>query len=83
METIEVYVRGDAHTPQKFWVYALRTNCEQDNGAEMYVNTGFKFSQKDTDLFKSLSEKQKKKINFLYVDGVKYGRYGEIKENEN
>ena len=72
METIEVYVRGDAHTPQRFWDYALRTNYKQDSGGRMYVDTGFIFSQKNTDLYKSLSDEEKKKVRFLYVNGVKY-----------
>lgn len=71
METIEVYVRGDAHTPQRFWDYALRTNFKQASGGRMYVDTGFVFSQKDTDLYKSLSDADKKKVKFLYVNGVK------------
>lgn len=71
METIEVYVRGDANTPQRFWDYALRTNYKQDSGARMYIDTGFIFSQKDTDIYKSLSEDGRKKVKFLYVNGVK------------
>jgi hypothetical protein len=78
METIQVYVRGDAHTPERFWHYALRTSCEEDSVSEMYANFGFKFSQKDTDLFKSLTEEQKNKVNFLYVNGMKDVRYSEI-----
>lgn len=72
MNTIEVYVRGDAHTPSRFWDYALRTNYKQSSGARWYVETlGFRFSQKDTDLFKSLSEDERKEVKFLYVNGVK------------
>jgi hypothetical protein len=71
METIEVYVRGDAHAPQRFWDYALQTNYKQESGARMYIDTGFRFSQKDTDLFKSLSEEQKKKVKFLFINGKK------------
>lgn len=71
MKTIEVYVRGDAFTPQRFWDYALRTNYKQDSGGRMYIDTGFTFSQKDTDLYKSLTEEQQKKIKFLYINGVK------------
>ncbi len=71
METIEVYVRGDVHTPARFWDYALRTNYKQDSGGRMYVDTGFHFSQSDTDLYKSLTENEKKKVKFLYINGVK------------
>ena len=71
MNTIEVYVRGDAHTPSIFWDYALRTNYKQSSGARMYVDNGFRFSQKDTDLYKSLTEEEKKKVSFLFVNGVK------------
>jgi hypothetical protein len=71
MEIIEVYVRGDAHTPQRFWDYALRTNCKPESGGRMYFDTGFVFSQKDTDLYNSLSDEDKKKVRFLYVNGEK------------
>lgn len=71
METIEVYVRGDAHTPQRFWDYALRTNYKQESGARMYIDTGFQFSQKHTDEYKALSDADKQKVKFLYVNGVK------------
>jgi len=71
METIEVYVRGDAHTPSRFWDYALRTNYKQDSGGRMYIDTGFIFSQNNTDLYKSLTEDEKKKVRFLYINGVK------------
>jgi hypothetical protein len=71
MNTIEVYVRGDAKTPQRFWDYALRTNYEQSSGAKFYVDTGFVFDQKNTDLFKSMTEEQRKKVKFLYINGVK------------
>lgn len=71
METIEVYVRGNAHTPHRFWDYALRTNYKQDSGARMYIDTGFQFSEKDTELYKSLSEEEKAKVKFLFINGVK------------
>jgi hypothetical protein len=71
MNTIEVYVRGDAFTPQRFWDYALRTNYKQESGGRMYVDTGFHFSQKHTDEFKSLTEEQRKKVKFLYINGIK------------
>ena len=71
MKTTEVYVRGDAHTPQRFWDYALRTDYKQSSGARMYIDTGFTFSQKDTDLYKSLSKNKKDKVKFLFINGVK------------
>jgi hypothetical protein len=64
METIDVYVRGDVYKPQRFWDYALRTNYKQDSGGRMYIDTGFTFSQKDTDLYKSLSDEDKKKVRY-------------------
>jgi hypothetical protein len=73
MEIIEVYVRGNARTPQRFWDYALRTNTKQDSGGRMYVDTGFIFSQRNTDLFKSLSENARKRVRFFYINGVKWG----------
>lgn len=71
METVEVYVRGDAHTPQRFWDYALRTNYKQSSGARMYIDEGFIFSQTNTDLYKSLSKDEQSKVKFLFIDGVK------------
>ena len=71
MYTIEVYVRGDANTPQRFWDYALRTNYKESSGGRMYIDTGFRFCQKNTDLYKSLTEDDKKKVKFLYINGVK------------
>ena len=71
MKTIEVYRRGDAHTPARFWDYALRTDYKQSSGARMYIEEGFKFSQEDTDLYKSLSEEQRAKIKFLYINGIR------------
>ncbi len=71
METIEIYVRGNSFIPQRFWDYAIRTNYKQDSGGRMYVDAGFVFSQKDTELYKSLSDDDRKKVRFLYVNGVK------------
>ena len=71
MQTIEVYVRGSALIPQRFWDYALRTNYKEDSGARMYIDTGFQFSEKDTELYKSLSEDERSKVKFLYINGVK------------
>jgi hypothetical protein len=70
METIEVYVIGDAHTPARFWDYALRTNYKQASGGRMYIDLGFQYSQTDTDLYKSLTEEEKKKVKFLYINGI-------------
>lgn len=67
METIEVYVRGDAHTPSRFWDYALLTNGD----TKKYNDYGFHFCQKNTDLYKSLTEEERKRVSFLYVNGVK------------
>ena len=69
MEIIEVYVRGNAHTPSRFWDYALRTNCKEESGGGM--DSGFVFSQKDTDLYASLTEDEKSKVRFLWVNGKK------------
>jgi len=71
MQTIEVYVRGSTLIPARFWDYALRTNYKEDSGARMYIDTGFQFSEKDTELYKSLSEDERSKVKFLYINGVK------------
>lgn len=72
MGTIKVYVRGDIQTPERFWNYALLTNYKQESDEKMYIDKGFRFSQKDTDLYKSFSENDKKKINFFYVNGTQF-----------
>jgi hypothetical protein len=71
METIEVYFRGYVHHPARFWDYALRTNYKQSSGARMYVDIGFTFSEKYTEQYKALSDDEKKKVRFLYINGVK------------
>jgi hypothetical protein len=68
METMEVYVRGNSHIPSRFNEYALRTNHADD---KWYADLGFNFSKKDTELYKSLSEEVKKKIEFSYINGIK------------
>lgn len=69
METIEVYVKGDAFTPSRFWSYALRTNFKQSSGARYYIDNGYIFSQKDTDEYKAMSENERKKIKFDFING--------------
>ena len=65
---IEVFVKGDAHTPQRFWDYALRTKPKF--GRELH-ELGFIFSQQNTDLYKRLSDEEKKKVRFTFIDGVR------------
>jgi len=65
MNTIEVFVRGDAHTPARFWDYALRT--EYKFGRELH-EMGFHYSETDTEEYKKLSDEDKKKVQFLYVN---------------
>ena len=71
METTEIYVRGNAHTPARFWDYAIRTNYKQNSGGRFYIDNGFVFSENDTELYKSLTDEEKKKVKFLYINGVK------------
>lgn len=66
----EVYRRGDAHTPARFWDYALRTSTLGDYGRDLH-EMGFRRCKKDEELFNSLSDKEKAKVQFLYIDGVK------------
>lgn len=71
MSTIEVYVRGSCHIPARFWDYALRTDFKQSSGGRMYIDAGFHLSKTDTELYKSLSEEERKKVRFLYINGIK------------
>jgi hypothetical protein len=70
MKTMEVYVRGSAHIPARFWDYALRTN-KIVNKDKFYTDEGFHFSKNDTELYKSLSKEERRKIQFLYISEVK------------
>lgn len=63
---IEVFVRGDAHTPERFWEYALST---RPKFLERYTNLGFKYSEKDTETFKNLNNEDRKKIKFKFING--------------
>lgn len=66
----EVYCRGDAHTPARFWDYALRTSTLGHYARDLH-EMGFRYSKEDTELFNSLSDEEKAKVQFLYIDGVK------------
>lgn len=66
--TIDVFLKGDAHTPQKFWEYALRTETKH---SRVYNELGFKYSEKHTKEYMSLNDKDKKKVRFVFIDGIK------------
>lgn len=68
VEKVGVYVNGNAQTPERFWSYALVTNI---NEAGSPVKNNYTFCQKNTDLYNSLTEDEKNKLKFMFVDGVK------------
>lgn len=68
MNIEEVYVKGDAHTPQRFWEIAFR-NTTLSPMRWLMEQEGFVFSQKLTDEYKGYSDEQKKKVRFNYING--------------
>jgi len=67
MKIVEVFMKGDAHTPERFWDFALRTETKH---ARFYDELGFIFSEKHTKEYIELSDEDKKKVNFKYINGV-------------
>lgn len=66
--TLDVFQKGDVTTPQRFWEYALRTESKH---ARFYDSIGFVFSEKHTQQFKEMSEEERKRVKFDYINGVK------------
>lgn len=64
----EVFLKGNANTPQRFWEFALMTETKHSN---FYNSIGFIYSQKHTEEYKNLSEDDKNKVKFSYINGVK------------
>lgn len=79
MNTVEIYVKGNAHIPHRFYDYALWARARTEDEIKKFTDLGFQFTLKDTDLFKSLDEEAQKKVQFLYVNGIKGAKYGEEK----
>ena len=67
MRSIDVFMKGDCYTPQRFWDYALRTESKHAN---FYDELGFIFSEKHTKEYRKLTDKDKKKVSFKYINGV-------------
>lgn len=67
-QIIEVFQKGDAYTPQRFWSYALRTETKH---AKFYDNMGYIYSEKNTKQYTALSDEEKKKVNFTYINGIR------------
>ena len=67
METIDVFMKGDALTPQKFWEYALKTETEH---VRFYNKLGFTFSVKHTKEYIRLTDNDKNRVNFTYINGI-------------
>ena len=68
MKTSDVFLKGDAMTPQRFWQYALRTETKH---SRRYEDLGFKYSEKHTKEYNSLSPEDKEKVRFTFINGVK------------
>jgi len=67
----KVFVKGDAHTPARFWKYSLST---RDDHPEFFGDKDYVFSKEDTDEYNALSAKEKMKIKFTYING-KHQKY--------
>jgi hypothetical protein len=61
-----VYVRGYANIPQRFWDTALDT---KETHTKYYAERGFHISHTLTGLFKNLSEEERDKVRFDYING--------------
>ena len=68
MIVIDVFVKGDALTPHRFWDYALRTETKH---ARFYHEMGFQYSKRYSEEYENLSETERKKVQFLWINGVK------------
>jgi hypothetical protein len=64
----EVFMKGDAFTPQRFWEYAFRTETKH---GRFYNLLDFTYSEKHTKEYNGLSDMDKKKVEFKYINGVK------------
>lgn len=64
----EVFVKGNAHTPQRFWEYALRTVTKD---ARWYDNMGYRYSEKHTNEYNNLSDDDKKRVSFTFINHKK------------
>lgn len=73
MEFPKVYMRRDHHQiPSRFWFYALLNSIDtKEEVHSFYLKEGFDISEGDTNLYKSLTDEEKNKIKFLYIDGIK------------
>lgn len=71
VENVGVYVNGDSRTPERFWSYALVTDINNSGAHGLTVKNNYIFCQKNTDLYNSLTDDEKKKLRFMFVDGVK------------
>jgi len=65
---MKVLLNGDAHTPSRFWVYALETKKKL---SVFFNSKDFIYSKKDTDVYKKLNKAEKKKIQFTWINGIK------------
>ena len=65
-QVTQVFLKGDAHTPSRFWEYALRTETKHSN---FYDSLGFKYSEKDTQEYINMDAETKKKVRFVYING--------------
>jgi hypothetical protein len=67
-EYVQVFLKGDARTPQRFWSYALGTT---DEHRDMYEGFGYVYSEKHTEEYKSLKLEDQDKVRFVLINGVR------------
>tara|TARA_R110000772_G_C13310268_1_gene440106 strand:+ start:28447 stop:28674 length:228 start_codon:yes stop_codon:yes gene_type:complete len=70
-QVIRVLQKADAHTPQRFWGYALITNTEHTGKDLEKLRVPYVYSERHTKEYIGLSEEDKKKVNFTYINGEK------------
>lgn len=66
MIVADVFVKGDAHTPERFWSIALRTETKH---ARFYDSLGYVYCKKRTEEYSRMSKKTKEKVRFNYING--------------
>ena len=66
-----VYVNGNAWTPALGWRYGIITETVDEKDCDSYFVKEYNYSIADTDEYNDMTEEQKKRVHFSYINGVK------------
>jgi hypothetical protein len=64
----QIFRKGEAGTPMRFWEYALRT---ENKHSRLYDSLGFIYSESVSKMYNSMSDKEKEILKFKYINGKK------------